>query len=119
MHCDNEQQLTPIQRILMVVDMIPEGKVTTYGQVADLAGLPKRARLVSKALKSSPPSRNTPWHRVINSQGKISLPKDSHGYRTQIELLRCENIEVNQGKVRLSDYKWQPCIATLVMDLPF
>ncbi|MGS0725371.1 MGMT family protein, partial [Shewanella sp. 0m-11] len=52
-------------QIWHIVSMIPEGKVCSYGKVADLAGLPGRARYVSKALKLAPDELNLPWHRVI------------------------------------------------------
>ncbi len=107
------------EKILFIVTMIPKGSVFTYGKVADLAGLPGRARMVSKALKQAPKSMKTPWHRVINSQGRISLPKDSNGYREQIELLRIEGIEVVNGKIKLKQFEWKPDLATLVMDIPF
>ncbi|RJY19211.1 cysteine methyltransferase [Parashewanella spongiae] len=116
---NNEFPLAPIERILFIVAMIPEGKVSSYGKVADLAGLPKRARYVSKALKLADPKKNIPWHRVINSQGKISFIKDSNEYRAQAELLRIEGVEVNQGKIQLSKYEWQPNIASLVLGIPF
>ncbi|MBE8168248.1 MAG: cysteine methyltransferase [Shewanella sp.] len=119
MHNFDRPPLTAIEKILFIVAMIPEGKISSYGKVADLAGLPKRARYVSKALKLADPTNKIPWHRVINSQGRISLPKDSDGYRTQTELLRIEGVEVNQGKIKLSKYEWQPDIASLVLDMPF
>ena len=111
--------MTSTEKILFIVNMIPEGKVFTYGKVADLAGLPGRSRMVSKALKQAPTSMQIPWHRVINSQGKISIPKGSSGYRAQIELLRIEGIKINTGRIKLSDYLWEPDLATLVMDIPF
>ena len=102
-----------------VVSMIPDGKVCSYGKVADLAGLPGRARYVSKALKSAPNELHLPWHRVINSQGKISFAEHSAPFIEQMQLLRGEDIIVNRGKVKLSEYEWRPDIATLVLSLPF
>lgn len=112
-------KLTPMERIWFIVNLIPRGAVLPYGLVADLAGLPGRARYVSKALKLAPQTQPLPWHRVINSQGKISFAKDSESFRTQQELLRLEGITVNDGKISLSQYQWKPDLATLVMGLPF
>ncbi|MGS0674586.1 MGMT family protein [Shewanella sp. 0m-4] len=106
-------------QIWHIVSMIPEGKVCSYGKVADLAGLPGRARYVSKALKLAPDELNLPWHRVINSQGKISFAEHSSPFIEQMQRLRSEDIIVNRGKVKLSEYEWQPDIATLVLSLPF
>ncbi|MCW3172042.1 MGMT family protein [Shewanella subflava] len=114
-----EHKWTSVEKILFVVNVIPVGKVLPYGKVADLAGLPGRARYVSRALKLAPIEANLPWHRVINSAGKISFPPNSDLFQKQTELLRLEDIEVNQGNISLSKYLWQPDIATLVMTLPF
>jgi len=99
--------------------MIPEGKVCAYGKIADYAGLPGRARYVSTALKSAPSSLNLPWHRVVNSQGKISFPEHTEPYREQLQRLRSEGVMVNRGKVALASHQWRPDLATLVLSMPF
>jgi len=114
-----QKSFSPMEKIWFIVGMIPEGTVTSYGKVADLAGLPGRARYVSKALKSAPQAMNLPWFRVINSQGRISFKETSQPYQEQMELLRLEGVEVIRGKIKLQDYEWQPDIATLVLAIPF
>jgi methylated-DNA-protein-cysteine methyltransferase-like protein len=114
-----EQKWQAKDKIAFVVKLIPEGKVLPYGKVADLAGLPGRARYVSRALKLAPLTANLPWHRVINAAGRISFPKNTLLFQQQTELLRLENIEVNNGKIPLSKHLWQPDLVTLVMTLPF
>ncbi|MCL1091647.1 MGMT family protein [Shewanella profunda] len=111
--------LSPMAKIWHIVGMIPKGKVSSYGKVADLAGLPGRARYVSKALKLAPEHLSLPWHRVLNSQGKISFEKNSSSFQEQMELLRIEGVVVNRGKVNLSEFEWRPDLATLVMAMPF
>nr|WP_242620274.1 MGMT family protein [Shewanella maritima] len=81
--------------------------------------MPGRARLVSKALKQAPSHLNLPWHRVINSQGKISINKQSSAFAHQVELLRLDGVTVNTGKISLSEFLWKPDMATLVLSLPF
>jgi methylated-DNA-protein-cysteine methyltransferase-like protein len=108
-----------IERIWFIVNLIPKGYVLPYGVVADFAGLPGRARYVSRALKLAPETLALPWHRVINSQGRISFAKNTEPFQTQQELLRLEGITVNVGKISLSQYQWKPDLATLVMTLPF
>ncbi|MEM7053659.1 MAG: MGMT family protein, partial [Pseudomonadota bacterium] len=61
-------------RIWAVVASIPPGCVLNYGEVARLAGLPGRARMIGKALGLAPRSMKLPWFRVVNAQGKISIP---------------------------------------------
>jgi methylated-DNA-protein-cysteine methyltransferase-like protein len=64
----------PEARIWQVVALIPAGRVTTYGTVAKLAGLPGRARLVGRVLARLPTGTRLPWHRVVNAALRISLP---------------------------------------------
>jgi methylated-DNA-protein-cysteine methyltransferase-like protein len=58
-----------IQRIHIVLAQLPKGTVVSYGQLADLAGLPGRARLAGTALKKLPAKSPLPWHRVLRSNG--------------------------------------------------
>ncbi|MDR8524050.1 MGMT family protein [Shewanella fidelis] len=110
---------SPMTQIWHIVSMIPEGKVCSYGKVADLAGLPGRARYVSRALKAAPSELALPWHRVINSQGKISFAEHSEPFIEQMQRLRSEAIIVNRGRVKLAEYEWRPDLATLVLSMPF
>lgn len=107
------------QRIWQTITAIPEGKVATYGQVADLAGLPKRARLVGKALANAPEKLAVPWFRVINAQGRISLPKGSEGFERQRQALQAEGVKVCNGRVKLNIYQWQPELAELLFILKY
>ena len=70
-------------RIWQVVASIPEGKVATYGGVAQKAGIARAARRVGQALRSLPSDTRIPWHRVVNAQGRISLPEGSTSHHTQ------------------------------------
>ncbi|OTG69246.1 methyltransferase [Acinetobacter sp. ANC 4470] len=95
------------RQILQVVALIPYGKVASYGQIAKLAGLPKHARLVGYVLKHMDQATEIPWHRVINSQGKISLSKlDDHGDNIQRLKLLEEGVMVIADKINLKQYQW-------------
>ena len=94
------------ERILRAVRKIPRGKVSSYGDVADVAGLPKRARLVGTVLRQSPPSRNLPWFRVINASGRISFPAGSDAYIRQRRKLEAEGVVFISGRVDLKKYGW-------------
>ena len=95
------------ERLFQVIFSIPKGKVATYGQIAELAGLPRAARLVGNTLKNLPKNSKLPWHRVINASGKISLPMDGNG-KVQKQRLEKEGVVFLQGKVNLRHYLWQP-----------
>ena len=88
--------------------MIPSGKVATYGQVAALAGLPQAARFAGTSLKGLPKTTRIPWHRVINAQGKISLPKLSVSYQEQHQRLTQEGVLIRNGRIALKNYQWEP-----------
>jgi methylated-DNA-protein-cysteine methyltransferase related protein len=92
--------------ILAAVRKIPRGRVSTYGAVADVAGLPRRARLVGTVLRQSPPSRNLPWFRVINASGRISFPAGSDAHKTQRSKLEAEGIVFISGRVDMKKYGW-------------
>jgi len=96
-----------LMQIFAVIHQIPLGKVSTYGEIAKMAGYPGYARHVGKALGNLPSESKLPWFRVINSQGRISLKGED--LVRQREALIAEGIEVsNDGKISLRKYRWQP-----------
>jgi methylated-DNA-protein-cysteine methyltransferase-like protein len=97
-----------------VVSEIPSGHVLTYGEVARLAGLPRAARRVSQALRRAPRDMELPWHRVINSQGKISFPEDSSGWKRQKDKLEDEGVVFLKGKVNLEQFGYRGAVDRLV-----
>ena len=93
--------------IFAVIRRIPRGHVASYGQIARLAGLPGRARLVGRALAETPAEAGPlPWHRVINAQGRISLT-GAPG-REQRKRLRAEGIVVRGDRIDLRRHAWTP-----------
>ncbi len=95
-------------QICQMVSQIPKGFVATYGQIAELAGLTGYARYVGYVLKNLPGDSKLPWHRVINSQGRISFTKGTDKYNNQFSLLQNENITLVNDKVSLKKYQWHP-----------
>jgi methylated-DNA-protein-cysteine methyltransferase-like protein len=96
------------RRIYAIVRRIPRGKVATYGQVARLAGLTNAARQVGYALHALNGATALPWHRVINSAGRISLPPESGGVEQRLRLLK-EGVMVDMGgRIPLRRHQWRP-----------
>ena len=90
----------------MVVADIPESSVASYGQVAELADLPRGARLVGRAMAALPAGSRLPWHRVVNAKGGISLP-GSAGDR-QRRLLAAEGVLFSDDRVDMNRCRWAP-----------
>lgn len=93
-------------RIHLVVAAIPAGRVSTYGEIASFAGLPRRARLVGRTLSQLPARSRLPWHRVLRADGRIA-PRGG-GEDVQRRRLETEGILVHDQRVDLKKYRWQP-----------
>jgi methylated-DNA-protein-cysteine methyltransferase-like protein len=82
------------RRIVEVILALAPGEVTTYGDIAEVAGYPKRARLVGRILART--SLDLPWWRVVDVTGRL-VPGHE---REQAQLLRAERVVVRGGRVR-------------------
>ena len=92
-----------IYEILSVVEEIPEGKVATYGQIAELIGRDKNSRLVGKVMSMADRYGNYPCHRVVNSCGRL-VP----GWAAQKALLEEEGVTFRpDGRVDLKVNRWE------------
>jgi len=97
-------RLTFTQKTILILKMIPKGKVTSYGAIATLAGSPRAARRVVQIIHRT---KDIPWHRVVNGQGKIAI-KEYDGFQEQRMLLAIEGVETNNhGKLDLPMYQWE------------
>jgi len=93
------------QRIWHILSMIPEGRVSTYGRIAALGGFPQAPRQVGRIIAQLPEATTLPWHRVVNSQGRISRrPGDSPA--RQRRLLEDEGVVFVAGRVNLDAHGW-------------
>jgi methylated-DNA-protein-cysteine methyltransferase-like protein len=96
--------------IKAVIRKVPRGRVATYGQVAELAGIPGGARIAAAALKTSVPADRLPWQRIIGKAGKLRgriAIHDPVGAAIQRNLLEEEDVEVGEtGLVALDRYGW-------------
>ena len=93
--------------IIALIQNIPKGKVLTYGKIAKLAGNPRAARQVAWTLNSSTEKYNLPWHRVINSKGRIALNSEE-GRNQQKYLLIKEGVEFSdEYKIDLNKFLWK------------
>jgi len=98
------------ERIYAVIRRIPAGQVATYGQIAELAGLPGHARQVGYALYALSAHSRVPWHRVVNARGRLSLgtvvPEGDVEQRIRLEI---EGVQFDaDDRIALERYQWHP-----------
>jgi methylated-DNA-protein-cysteine methyltransferase-like protein len=97
-----------MRRIWDTVRDIPPGQVASYGQIADIAGVPRGARQVGYALKHAPEDEAIPWHRVVTASGKIAFAPGSEPFREQYRRLCREQVVVRAGRVDMGRFRWRP-----------
>lgn len=102
------------EQVYAVVRRIPRGRVTSYGRIAQMLGHAEAARAVGYALNAlgykrpASPQEDVPWQRVVNSQGRISIPNTAGAADRQAELLRAEGVAVGEDlRIDLNVYLWE------------
>ncbi len=108
LHTPPPQGDEAVEAICAVIRRIPKGWVATYGQVAAMAGLPRRARLVGQVLQRLDPASKLPWHRVVNARGEVSYaPSRNGGDALQQRLLEQEGVEFDdRNRFNLERFRW-------------
>ncbi|WP_448644618.1 MGMT family protein [Pseudomonas mediterranea] len=94
--------------LYLTLAQVPPGKVVTYGQLAEMAGLGRAARWVGRTLSQLPNDTSLPWHRVLGAGGRISLPAGSVSGDEQRARLRMEGISILNNRVDIRCHGWRP-----------
>jgi methylated-DNA-protein-cysteine methyltransferase-like protein len=102
------------QRIWSTICDIPLGNVASYGQIAEIAGIPRGARQVGYALRHLPSDHNVPWYRVLRHSGQIAFEFGTAACREQSKRLKAEGVLAKKGKVDMKKYRWQPDLDELL-----
>lgn len=92
--------------VIQLLAAVPPGKVTTYGDLAKAAGFKTYSRQVARVLKQLPRDSKLPWFRVINSQGRISLPAGSDAFDKQKHHLLEEGVTVIGDRIPLKLFRY-------------
>ncbi|NOT34014.1 MAG: methyltransferase [Candidatus Eisenbacteria bacterium] len=94
--------------IYAVVRRVPRGRVSTYGAIAELAKLPRQARLVGYAMHALPDGSPLPWHRILSADGRLGIARLSpSGALTQRMRLEREGVGFDaRGRVKLERFGW-------------
>lgn len=106
MDIENKQQMRIV--LYTLLSKVPQGCLVTYGQLAQMAGYPGLARWVGQVLSQLPDDTQLPWHRVVAAGGRLSLPPNSRAGDEQRQRLHLEGILIEQDRVKLANYQWQP-----------
>lgn len=85
--------------ILACVESIPQGRVMTYGDVAEFVGV-RSARVVGRVLALDDGS--VPWHRVLRADGSLA----EHLYSEQRQRLLSEGVRFRGDRVELASFRW-------------
>jgi len=104
----DNSQTKRFEKIWATIREIPEGLVASYGQIAEIAGVPRGARQVGHALRCLPPGKSVPWYRVLQVSGNIAFEKGSDKFDEQSNHLIKEGVVILGGKVDMRKYRWQP-----------
>ncbi len=109
---DAEHIASLYAQIYRVVRRIPRGKVATYGQVAELAGMPGAARAAGRAMSACPAELGLPWQRVVGKRSRTTAGVSIHdpiGGATQRALLEAEGVVFSKaGSISLARHGWLP-----------
>ena len=103
-----------MERIRDTICDIPCGCVASYGQVAEIAGVPRGARQVGCTLRHLPKGHAVPWHRVVQASGRIAFAKGSPQFEEQRSRLVFEGVIVRDGRVDMQRFRWQPDLDELL-----
>ncbi len=107
-------QIARMHRIWDTIRDIPKGCVASYGQIAEIAGIPRGARQVGYALRHLPDKQDVPWYRVIQASGKIAFDSGTPQYKEQKKRLMMDDVAVIAGRIDMQKYRWQPDLDELL-----
>ena len=93
--------------VYKITKKIPKGKVTTYGQIARLAGQPKASRAVGYYMKTNPDALVIPCHRVVAADGSLHGYSGNGGIVTKRRMLLAEGVIFKNNKVDFAQSQWQ------------
>ncbi len=97
------------EKVIEVVNLIPFGKVMSYGQVALYVGMPRAARQVGWILNGMEEKTPVPWWRVVNNKGRISIKGSRYDAVDQKVLLEKEGVVISEDLTfDIENYRFVP-----------
>lgn len=102
-------EISFFDRVYEVVKQIPEGRVTSYGAIANFLGASGSARMVGWAMNNASKMEDIPAHRVVNRNGLLTGKHHFPGTRLMEQLLEEEGIGVKEDKIiNFQQHFWDP-----------
>ena len=103
------------QNVYEVVKLIPKGRATSYGLIAQYLGMKGGARMVGWAMNAAHTLPDVPAHRVVNAQGLLTGKMHFEHPNKMQELLESEGIIVRNDKIQYykSKVMWVPSVELL------
>lgn len=101
------REKSSFEKIYEIIEQIPRGCVASYGQIAELAGNRRWARVVGYALHAVPAGSSLPCHRVVTKEGRVSSAFGNDICNRQTELLKAEGVEFLDDHVDMKKYQWK------------
>lgn len=103
-------ELDPVESarsaLYLALASVPRGRVISYGDLAELAGLPGRARWVGRQMSQLPKGSQLPWHRVLRASGQLAFAPGSMAYQRQLSKLTEEGAVDASGRVDWRRCRW-------------
>jgi len=111
---EKTKHLNFFEDVHAVARLIPKGRITSYGAIAQYLGTKMSARMVGWAMNAVPPGHNIPAHRVVNSQGLLTGKHHFKTPATMQRLLEMEGVKVKNDQVVDFEKKfWNPTLELL------
>jgi methylated-DNA-protein-cysteine methyltransferase-like protein len=105
----SEQSKDFFRDVYDVVRLIPEGRVTSYGAIANYLGSPRSSRMVGWAMNAAHSLPDVPAHRVVNRNGLLTGKMHFATPTRMEELLKAEKVQViNDQVVDFDKHFWDP-----------
>ncbi len=107
----NDKNKDFFQKVFEVVKLIPEGRVSSYGLIANYLGSKKSSRMVGWAMNASHKLLDVPAHRVVNRNGLLTGKMHFDSPSRMQELLEKEGIIVVEDQIQnFKDLVWDPMV---------
>lgn len=110
----NNNKFSFFESVYEVVKLIPKGRVSSYGAIANYLGAKGSARMVGWAMNNAHQHPNVPAHRVVNRHGLLTGKHHFATPTTMQEMLEREGVRIKDEQIEDFDKLfWNPAVELL------